>query len=192
MEVKFKIVTLGYIVAEISSEPKRFKIGHSSDYGDKFQELLNKFFFIYEIVKEKDIAYFPYSTTVLWEDDCVHYNWTIRMNSVNSHINIKIDQLSPSNLGYKEMLIHEDIETRKLFDTIYQSLEEMLADFGFVGYKKKWEVGNFPIAEYITLKAARERMDLRHASCVEEDEWKQKIDPNDELGVINISTSKSG
>ncbi|PUV26320.1 hypothetical protein [Sphingobacterium athyrii] len=192
MEVKFRIVTLGYIVAEISSETKRFKIGHSSDYGDKFQELLNKFFFIYEIIKEKDVAYFPYSTTVLWEDDRVNYNWTISMNSVDSHINIKIDQLSSSNLDYKEMLIHENIETRKLFDAIYQSLEEMLADFGFVGYKKKWEVGNFPIAEYITLKAARERIDLRHASCLEEDEWKQKMDPNDELGVINISASNSG
>lgn len=192
MEVKFRIVTLGYIVAEISSETKRFKIGHSSDYGDKFQELLNKFFFIYEIIKEKDVAYFPYSTTVLWEDDRVNYNWTISMNSVDSHINIKIDQLSSSNLDYKEMLIHENIETRKLFDAIYQSLEEMLADFGFVGYKKKWEVGNFPIAEYITLKAARERIDLRYASCLEEDEWKQKMDPNDELGVINISASNSG
>ena len=192
MKVKFKIVTLGYIVAEISSETKRFKIAHSSDYGDKFQELLNKFFFIYEIIKEKDIGYFPYSTTVLWEDDCVNYNWTISMNSVDSHINIKIEQLSSSNLGYKKMLIHEDIETRKLFDAIYQSLEKMLADFGFVGYKKKWEVGNFPIAEYITLKAAREGMGLRHASCPEEDEWKQKIDPNDELGVINISTPNSG
>jgi hypothetical protein len=186
MEVKFKIVTLGYIVAEISSETKRFKIGHSSHYGDKFQELLNKFFFIYEIIKEKDIAYFPYSTTVLWEDDCVHYNWTIRMTSVDSHINIKIEQLSPSNESYKEMLIHEDIETRNLFKAIYHSLEEMLADFGFVGYKKKWEVGNFPISEYITLKAAREGMDLRHVSCLVEDEWKQKIDLNDELRVINI------
>lgn len=104
-----------------------------------------------------------YSTTVLWEDDCVNCNWTISMNSVHSHINIKIDQLSPSNLGYKEKLIHEDIETRKLFNAIYHSLEEMLANFGLVGYKKKWEVGNFPISEYITLKAARERMDLRHA-----------------------------
>ena len=69
MEVKFRIVTLGYIVAVISSETKRFKIGHSSDYGDKFQELLNKFFFIYEIITEKDVAYFPYSTTVLREDE---------------------------------------------------------------------------------------------------------------------------
>lgn len=187
MEVKFKIVTLGYIVAEISSETKGFKIGHSSDYGDKFQELLNKFFFIYEIIKEKNTAYFPYYTSVLWEDDRVNYSWTISMNSIDSHINIKIDQLSPSNLGYTEMLIREDIETRKLFDAIYHSLEEMLADFGFVGYKKKWEVGNFPIAEYITLKAARERMDLRHASCLEEEEWRQKLDPEDELGVINMS-----
>ena len=28
------------------------------------------------------LAYFPYSTTVLWEDNCVNYNWTISMNSV--------------------------------------------------------------------------------------------------------------
>ncbi len=69
MEAKFRIVTLDYIAAEIPSETKRFKIGHNSDYGDKFQELLNKFFFNYEIIKEKDIAYFPYSTSVLWEDD---------------------------------------------------------------------------------------------------------------------------
>lgn len=192
MEVKFKIVTLGYIVAEISSDTKRFKIGHSSAYGDKFQELLNKFFFIYETIKEKDTVYFPYSTNVLWEDDCVNYNWTISMNSVDSHINIKIEQLLPSNVVYKEVIIHEDIEAEKLFDAIYWSLEETLSEFGFVGYKKKWEVGNFPIFEYITLKAARERMDLRHASCLENDEWKQKIDPNDELGVINLSTPNSG
>lgn len=50
------------------------------------------------------------------------------------------------------MLIQEDIETEKLFDAIYQSLEKMLAEFGFVSYKKKWEAGNFPIYEYITLR----------------------------------------
>lgn len=38
MEAKFRIVTLDYIAAEIPSETKRFKIGHNSDYGDKFQE----------------------------------------------------------------------------------------------------------------------------------------------------------
>lgn len=96
----------------------------------------------------------------------------------------KIEQLTPSNLDYHEELIHENIEARKLFDSIYQSLEKMLADFGFVGYKKKWEVGNFPIFEYIALKAARERMDLQHASCLEEEERRQKIDLNDELGVL--------
>ncbi|PUV26335.1 hypothetical protein [Sphingobacterium athyrii] len=187
MEIKFKIETLGHIVSEISSDTKRFKIGHSSDYGDKFQELLNKLFFIYEIVKEKDTTYFPHSTNVLWEDDRVNYSWTIRIDSIDSCINIKIEELSPSNVLYKAVLIQEDIETEELFDAIYQSLEKMLAEFGFVGYKKRWEAGNFPIYEYITLKAAREGVDLRHASCLEEEEWRQKIALKDELDVINMS-----
>ncbi|WP_293884906.1 hypothetical protein [Sphingobacterium sp. UBA1498] len=34
-------------------------------------------------------------------------------------IKFKIEQLSPSNLDYHEELIHENIETRKLFDAIY-------------------------------------------------------------------------
>ncbi|MGJ1243490.1 hypothetical protein ACR79N_12240 [Sphingobacterium siyangense] len=65
MEIKFKIETLGYLVSKISSNTKRFKIGHSAAYSDKFQELLNKFFFISEIVKEKQEIVFPYSTHVL-------------------------------------------------------------------------------------------------------------------------------
>jgi hypothetical protein len=187
MEIKFKIATLGYVVAEISSATKRPRIGHSAAYGDKFQELLSKFFFISEIVKEKQEMFFPYSTHVLWEDDFVNYNWTLSIDSIDSHINIKIDQLSPSNLTFKETLIHENVEMGKLFDAIYFSLDEMLKDFGLVGYKKNWEIGNFPIAEYITLKAARKGLDLQSTKCSEEDEWKQKMDLKGELGIINMS-----
>ncbi|QQT29467.1 hypothetical protein I6I99_19270 [Sphingobacterium multivorum] len=187
MEIKFKIETLGYIVAEISCATKRLRIGHSAAYSDKFQELLNKFFFISEIVKEKQEIVFPYSTHVLWEDDFVNYNWTLSVYSIDSRINIKIDQLSSSNLTFKERLIHEDVEMEKLFDAIYFSLDEMLNDFELVGYKKKWEVGNFPIAEYITLKAARKGLDLQNMKCSEEEEWKQKMDLKGELGIINMS-----
>ncbi len=115
MEVKFKIETLGYIVAEFLSDTKRLKIGHSSNYGDKFQELLNKFFFIYEIVKENDSIYFPYSTDVLWQDDFVNYKWNISMHSLGSCINIKIYELSPSNSEYKEELLNINIKTEELF-----------------------------------------------------------------------------
>ncbi|MEN5377907.1 hypothetical protein [Sphingobacterium kitahiroshimense] len=186
MEVKFKIETLGYIVAEFLSDTKRLKIGHSSNYGDKFQELLNKFFFIYEIVKENDSIYFPYSTDVLWQDDFVNYKWNISMHSLDSCINIKINELSPSNSEYKEELLNTNIKTEELFDYIYLSLEEALTDFGLVGYKKKWEIGNFPIYEYIILKAARKEVDLLNVSCKEEAEWRQKVDLSDELGILNM------
>jgi len=45
------------------------------------------------------------------------------------------------------------------------------------------EVGNFPMYEYITLKAEKEKIELRKIN-EHEDEWKQKINVNDELTVI--------
>lgn len=186
MQVKFRIETLGYIVAEFLSDTKRLKIGHSSNYGDKFQELLNKFFFIYEIVKENNSIYFPYSTDVLWQDDFINYKWNISMNSLDSCINIKIDELSPSNSEYKEELLNANIKKEALFDDIYLSLDEALMDFGLVGYKKKWKIGNFPMYEYIILKSARKEVDLFNISCIEEAEWRQKIDFSDELGILSM------
>lgn len=88
------------------------------------------------------------------------------MHSLDSCINI--NELSPSNSEYKEELLNANIKTEELFDYIYLSLEEALTDFGLVGYKKKWEVGNFPIYEYIILKAARKEVDLLNVSCKEE------------------------
>lgn len=183
MEVKFRIETLGYITAELLFINKRVKIGHSSSYGDKFQELLNNFFFIYDIVKNNKIDYFPYSVDTLWQDDFINYLWEISINSPESLIEIKVYKLSTSSLEYKEELINEIIKMENLFNGIYLSLEEAFIDFGFVGYKKNWEVGNFPMYEYITLKAERERLELRNINELEQ-EWKQKINIIDELNVI--------
>lgn len=184
MEIKFKIETLGYIIAEFFFRNKRLKIGHSSSYGDKSQELLNNFFFIYEIVKNNNKHYFPYSFETLWEDDFINYLWKISIDSPESFLEIKVYELYPSNLEHKVELINEKIKIENLFNSIYLSLEEAFVDFGFVGYKKNWEVGNFPIYEYITLKADKERIELRNINKSDE-EWKQKINVNDELKVIN-------
>jgi hypothetical protein len=123
MEVKFKIVTLGYIVAEILSETKRFKIGHSSDYGDIFQELLNKLFFIYEIIKEKDIAYFPYSTTLFlggrkatyhYWFSCSNENETTRGNFITINKTIRRKEVEINNSSPNTLLLKCSVEVRSL------------------------------------------------------------------------------
>lgn len=184
MEIKFKLETLGYMTAEFLFNNKSFKIGHSSDYGDRFQELLNKIFIIYEIIKCREDTYLPYNAKILWEDDFVNYEWSISIDSLESDMKIEIYELSSSNTEYKVELINERIKVENLFKDIYLSLNHLFVDFGFVGYKKNWEVGNFPIYEYIILKAAEEKIILQN-DHLNKEEWKQKIDLFDELKVIN-------
>lgn len=185
MEIKFRIETLGYIVADLMVSGEKIKVGHSSFYGDKFQELLNNFFFIYEIVKTNNKDYFPYSFETLWNDDFVNHLWTVGIDSPQSFIKINLFELSPSNAEYKVELVSEIIKMEDLFDSIYLSLEEAFVEFGFVGYKKNWEIGNFPIYEYITLKSEKEGIKLKSSNEVDE-EWKQKINIDDELKIIKI------
>lgn len=142
-------------------------------------------FFIYEIVKYDEKPYFPHSVEILWKDDCVDYLWKICTPAVEFPTKIYIYELSPSDADYKVELIQEEIKIEDFLSDIYLSLEEMFAQFGFVGYKKNWGVGNFPIYEYITLKANKEKMKLQKADySTEEDSWKQKIIIEDELRVI--------
>lgn len=184
MEVRFKIETLGYIVAEFLLEEEKIKIGHSSDYGDKFQELLNKFFYIYELLRDQDTKYFPYETEVLWEDDFINYQWNVGIHSADSPIKISVNEIAPFNPEHKIELVNHNIQKDKLFDSIFLSLDQTLAEFGFLGYKKNWEVGNFPIYEYIVLKAEKGNIFLEKNEDLTNENWKQKINLEDELKII--------
>ncbi|MET6997065.1 hypothetical protein [Chitinophaga defluvii] len=187
MDIVFTIETPGYIVAEFSVNETKVKIGHSSSYGDRFQELLNKFFHLYEVVRNNEREYFPYTAKVLWEDDFINYTWSISVDSVSSDVEIKIHELSPSNSDYKVELVNRRLTIEDLFNNIYYSLDGLLVNFGFVGYKKAWEVGNFPIFEYLTLKAGRESIQLHVVnSSDDEQNWTNKIDIEEELNLISL------
>lgn len=185
MNIKFKLETVGYMVAEFSATDKIIKIGHSSSYGDKFQELLNKFFFIYEIISTKEENHFPFAFELLWEDDFVNYEWNVNIDSAQSAIRVKIFELSPTNRDHKVELVNGESQIEDFFNNIYLSLNELLSGFGFIGYKKNWETGNFPIFEYIVLKAKKEQLIMQTIRDAAE-EWKQKINPEDELKVIGF------
>lgn len=186
MKLNFKIDTTGYIVFEALKEDSIIRIGHSSSYGDKFQELLNQFWFIYEQIKNNNAQYFPYSFEILWNDDFVNYKWSVNISSAKSLLNIKIFELSTSDTEYKVKLLDESLEFEVFFNQLFISLDKMFNDFGMIGYKIVWEAGNFPIFEYLTLKAERNGIELKKISDSEDNEWKQKTSLADELYILNI------
>lgn len=184
MNIRFIIQTIGYLVAEIEINDAKIKIGHSSTYGDKFQELLNGFYFIYKTKKDGDVDFFPYSFDVMWYDDRVNYSWIIKTDGLS--LNIKIFELSPSDTNYKKELLNETVGFQKLFNDIYYSLDVMLREFGLIGYKTNWDVGNFPILEYLMLKADRYNIDVKTQEVSEDYKWKWKISLEDEVKLIRL------
>jgi hypothetical protein len=189
MKIQFIIQTLGYLVAEFEIEDRKIKIGHSSTYGDKFQELLNELFFIYKITKEEDIDFFPYTCEVMWYDDRVNYLWVVTSKELNSEIGIEVFELSPSDTSYKVELVNKNIKHDDLFDAIFFSLDEILQRFGFIGYKTNWDIGNFPIFEYLMLKADKYNFKLPLQHAVEDDEWMNKVPIKNELDLILLGKS---
>jgi len=184
MNLKFEIATISYITAEFRSDNNNIKIGVSGLYEDKFQDLLNIFYLIYCNQKEKSLFSFPYKAEVLWKDDFVYYQWVISKESIISGIHIKIVELYPKNSEYKKVLIDKEFDIKTLFDNIFKSLHTMYIEFGFLGYKYNWDVGNFPIGEYLLFKS--DRLDLSLETKDDEDGWKHKI--SNELNLLNINT----
>lgn len=189
MKIQFKLETLGSISAEFHVNNDVHKVFHSSDFGDRFQDLLNKLFFIYDAVCDMMSHYFPLSVESVWQDDFIHYNWLVSMESINSDIKIQVVETYPNNPGCNKELFCDHIDFKTFFDFLYTSLDEMLQEFGFIGYKKNWEVGNFPIAEYLTLKSKAKNIALSGYEPENfDDKWKQKVIFRSELDIIELGS----
>lgn len=184
MKIIFKIETISYIVAEIKTDRTNFVIGHSGLYEDKFQELLNEFYLIYKTLKGEPFICFPRTSEILWKDDFVNYKWIISIDSPESSVNIQIVESYPSNIDYKKILINEDIFQEDLFNDIYSSLHQMFLDYGFIGYKINWDVGNFPIGEYLSFKADKFHLNLSLINENDDSKWKNKVASDDELKIL--------
>lgn len=184
MNLQFSIQTFGYIIAELELKEKKIKIGHSSSYGDKFQELLNELFLIYNSSKHGDESFFPYIFDVKWYDDRVNYSWSVSAATLNSEIEVEIFELSPVEKTHKIQLLKHNFAFEDLFTAVYTSLEKMLKEFGFIGYKSNWVVGNFPMYEYLKLKSDKYGLELKKEEVTEDDDWKEKMSIKNELIVI--------
>lgn len=191
MKIEFVIKTACYLVARIEVKGKVIDVGHSFMYGDKFQHLLNGFFLLYNFRKEKEFNFFPFSYECIWHDDRVNYRWAINADNLQSDILIEVFELSPTNPDYKIELVKEYIQFNELFNNIYYSLARMLDDFGLVGYKKTMDTGNFPVYEYLTLKADIYNVAMQKTDVSEDNEWKEKIFLQQECSLLLHNTESN-
>jgi hypothetical protein len=185
MNFRIDIETQGYVVARFFEANNVVKIGHSSTYGDKLQELLTKVFFLRRISGERLNDFFPYSFDVLWEDDRVNYLWTFRMNHAESEVNLIVYELSPSDSTYRRIIVNSNLHTDELLKNVYHSLRNIFSEFGFCGYKVNWEVGNFPCYELIVLANQFEITDLLLFGDRKNLNWPNRVEKATEFSILS-------
>ncbi|MDR6238173.1 hypothetical protein [Aureibacter tunicatorum] len=110
------------------------------------------------------------------------------MRNPNSLIILKIEESYVKNTDYRAVLCDVRFESEILFTQIFSSLEKMYTQFGLVGYKMAWEVGNFPVAEFLILKAWLFDFNLDAEKCCEVDEWRRKVSSNKEFELLNMKS----
>lgn len=191
MRLNFELETLGYLNCKIQDNyGNEIKIFHSSDYHDKFQELINDFFIIKKYVLNDNTYSYPYKSEIEWRDTFIAYKWKIYLEEYGKPIRIEIVETSTTNSSNHLMsLISEYMDIDDILNDIFISLDNMLKKFGLLGYKKNWEIGNFPIAEYIILKAEKDNLILKEIDLPEDEEWRNQFRLQDELQVISSPTS---
>ena len=176
MIFEFDLITLGWINCFIKNNDETIKIGVSSDYGDTFQELLTRLFNNRNYMDND-----PYSFEIIWNDDMCQYHWLITVMKPKNY-EIKILVKSTGNPNYSEELVDVKIKEEDLFADIYRSLLALYKKFGFVGYKEVWEVGNFPVYEFLILKSEYTGLTLKLDKYSEE--WTHKVDSAQELDLL--------
>ena len=129
---------------------------------------------------------FPYSSSTVWCDEVRNFRIQWSMENFGSLVNVTIHEDAVYNSGNPQMLFDGEIELKGLLKHILISLHDLLRDFGLCGYKKVWEVGNFPIADYLELKSYFTGDKSIPIPTEEDESWRGKVRLEEELALSQI------
>lgn len=185
MVYNFEIDTLGWFACLITDKDgKIIRVSHASDYGDKFQELINNVLTIYDHFNDQDILAYPFTVETNWCDDSMIYIWRFDLLNIEGSIYFEMNQAPLNKSSDKTLLMKAEIDIYTVMSDFYLSLDKLFKEFGFVGYKKNWEVGNFPTGDYLKLKALILEEQISATTTITSTEWKGKIDLVEEWNLL--------
>jgi len=124
--------------------------------------------------------------TLIWTDDFANFKWHLTYNDSQS-IYIEISKSYIEIPEASESVIKFNISVKEFSEQLYLSLKKMLSIYGLVGFKTAWEVGNFPVAEYIKLSAKYNNIHLSEYNTFEDDDGGlTRFNLDDELRILQI------
>ena len=163
-DISFSLVTQGWLVCNLNFSEIQLTLAHSYDYGDMLPILLDAV----NIICKPSIQDSEDQIMVLWCDEQMQFKW--KFERIKNMVNINIHTLSlalPKN--EKKILENYELEAFELITLVYNAMKRFYQEVGFSGYKKLWEIANFPIAQMLELHILAHKIYIDEINLFEED-----------------------
>jgi len=151
--ISFKEVIDGTLQIEIRSLDECVIITLQKKSCEPINELGEILFDIYDYYNEKCPPDEPKSLYLFWEYESCQYSLEFILNS-NQKIDLQISYCPDIFAGiHTESKLKLSVQTtlKDLMENLLEEMKNTLLNYGFVGYKKRWQEHDFPIATFLKL-----------------------------------------
>jgi hypothetical protein len=124
-----------------------------------------------------------------WLDYLYDYKVTFKLFEDKIFVNIFFlgDESLLEETTFLKKFVELQIDFNDFLKDIYLSLSIMLKKFGLLGYKKVSEVENFPIYEYLYLKAKFNNIQILPEENNDDIEWTNKHSFKEEVNILQLN-----
>lgn len=151
--ISLKEVIDGMLRMEICSSEKCVIMDLQKKHCEPINELGEILFDIYDYYNENPNAKDSKLLYLFWECDTYQYSLEFILNP-NQIIDIKVSYCPDIFAGIhteNELKLNIQTNLKRLMENILEEMKNTLLNYGFIGYKKRWQQHDFPVATFLKL-----------------------------------------
>jgi hypothetical protein len=151
--ISLKEVVNGTLQIEICSLDECFIMDLQKKYCEPINELGEILFDIYDYYNKNSQLDDTRSLYLFWECESYQYSLEFILNP-NQTIELKVSYCPDIFAGIhteSELKISVHTNLKNLMENFLEEMKKTLLSYGFIGYRKRWQQHDFPIATFLKL-----------------------------------------
>jgi len=151
--ISLKEVINGKLQVEIHSSDECIIMNLQKKYCEPINELGEILFDIYDYYNENPQSEDSKSLYLFWECESYQYSLEFILNQ-DEKIDIQVSYCPDIFAGIQtesELKLNVQTTLKALMENFLEEMKNTLSIYGFIGYKKRWQEHDFPIATFLKL-----------------------------------------
>lgn len=151
--ISLKEVINGKLQLEIHSSDESIIINLQKKYCEPINELGEILFDIYDYYNENSQSEDSKSLYLFWECEACQYTLKFILNQ-DEKIDFQVNYCPDIFAGIQtesELKLSVQTTLKALMENFLEEMKNTLLNYGFIGYKRRWQQHDFPIATFLKL-----------------------------------------